>query len=352
MGIGNSSISKSRLKSSLQLRDFHAEALARRAFNKFLIEEVEKISTNEESVYFEKYKGKLRLKPSWELTVYCSKMPCGDCSYFKDPNPELMSLTNACSLSKYKKSIKTKENRLPNDNGKLKNYEVRIKPVRRDFPVESIYPSLSCSDKFMYWCFLGVQGKYLSALYWPIKPRMMMLPDTGQDLRLLRKKVFNSLSVEKRIEKRKKYTGIFEKLKLSMKERKSVENSNSSLRSIEFFSRVHEEINTQKAEKANSHFMFYCVDGMIQEFEHLNPKFGLLAGSSAKVISNPKCSSTFLSQNFKLAIQRFRPELEAERTTRATLHEQQKPLKHYLASIGYCPSYFIKKSLLNAIFLT
>jgi hypothetical protein len=64
------------------------------------------------SKYFHKAKhGKFRLNENYELVIYCSKAPCGDCSITYDPaQKKIVTYSNAIPYKVYKKLSKENPN--------------------------------------------------------------------------------------------------------------------------------------------------------------------------------------------------------------------------------------------------
>ncbi|KAH3679440.1 hypothetical protein WICMUC_000985 [Wickerhamomyces mucosus] len=121
------------------LHDCHAEVLALRAFNRFIIDETLKVQSGEISEYIAKCleTPKFKLKRDITFAMYISEIPCGDSSLSLLANGE-QETWNDDTITY-----------LP--NGVLRGREhyglkgrVRTKPGRRDSPISL---SKSCSDK-------------------------------------------------------------------------------------------------------------------------------------------------------------------------------------------------------------
>ena len=102
--------------------------------------------------------------------------------------------SNSLPLSLYRSGLmKSEEDQ--------KEYQFRLKPVRKDYPIADIYPSLSCSDKLLKWTLCGVQGKYLSQVMHSVYLSKLVLPLAScQQHSELLKKISNSLKLKKRIQ--------------------------------------------------------------------------------------------------------------------------------------------------------
>ena len=59
----------------------HAEVLAKRAFRRYLLEQVKKLKNNEKVDFIEK-KTKYKLKSGTKVVFYTSALPCGDCQIY------------------------------------------------------------------------------------------------------------------------------------------------------------------------------------------------------------------------------------------------------------------------------
>lgn len=113
------------------LHDCHAEILAVRGFNRFLVNECLKVNDGIESDYLIK-DGKFKLREGIEFALFVSEAPCGDCS--------LESLYTEGSEDWEEEESDIIRGRF---NYKLKG-RIRTKPGRRDSPLSL---SKSCSDK-------------------------------------------------------------------------------------------------------------------------------------------------------------------------------------------------------------
>ena len=149
------------------LRDCHAEVLCRRGLLRELLEE-----TNGGTLrLLEKRDGSYQLQPDTTLHLYVSDSPCGDASIYPIVND--MNFTGA-------KVIVRKNNENGQHIGELlpvndpnateccvarettqKLGVLRTKSGRSNLPQHLRSMSMSCSDKLLKWCVLGLQGSWL-----------------------------------------------------------------------------------------------------------------------------------------------------------------------------------------------
>ncbi|XP_012270512.1 tRNA-specific adenosine deaminase 1 [Orussus abietinus] len=171
-----------------RLSDSHAEVLARRAFLRYLYDQLEMlISCQQSNIFLLNANRKIKVKPHVSFHFFSSHTPCGDCSIL----PKYENVTNNPLTKRRKTDISTNEiNSMDRDKTvpvesvifhdlhrtgakciatKEKqdlyrpgiNYHVvgplRTKPGRGNPTL-----SLSCSDKMAKWNVIGVQGSLLS----------------------------------------------------------------------------------------------------------------------------------------------------------------------------------------------
>lgn len=162
--LGNSEVIKStREETGSRLNDSHAEVLARRAFIRYLYDQIDLTLSGSESVIFSwNNENKIELNSRVSFHFFSSQTPCGDCSIFpklKANDNDLIPYkirrvnenANGITKSYYKdvyrtgakcvKGEKVQDPHLPGVNYHIVG-PLRTKPGRGD-PTSS----LSCSDK-------------------------------------------------------------------------------------------------------------------------------------------------------------------------------------------------------------
>ncbi|KAL6265113.1 hypothetical protein P5V15_005203 [Pogonomyrmex californicus] len=185
--LGESELMNTQEEKGSRLSDSHAEVLARRAFMRYLYDQIDLTLNGSESIIFSRnHENKIELNSSISFHFFSSQTPCGDCSIF--PKQEINDeddmppckvrcvnedingriITESCHKDIYRtgaKCVKGEEAQDPHLPGL--DYHIvgplRTKPGRGD-PTSS----LSCSDKIAKWLCLGLQGSLLSLLIPPI----------------------------------------------------------------------------------------------------------------------------------------------------------------------------------------
>ncbi|XP_053979128.1 tRNA-specific adenosine deaminase 1-like isoform X1 [Hylaeus volcanicus] len=181
-------------KDGCRLNDSHAEVLARRAFLRYLYEQINLLLDGTKSdVFTMDDKKKLKLNNGISFHFFTSQTPCGDCSIFPkdefcendtppmkirkhdydDAGEVIMESYNDKKEQIIKdiyrtgaKCVKTEQYQDPHLGGV--NYHV-IGPLRTKPGRGNPTLSLSCSDKMAKWNILGLQGSLLSILIPSIK---------------------------------------------------------------------------------------------------------------------------------------------------------------------------------------
>ncbi|CAK9820767.1 tRNA-specific adenosine deaminase 1 [Anthophora plagiata] len=178
-----------------RLSDSHAEVLARRAFLRYLYEQLDlSFGGAKSDVFVINNEKKIKLIDGISFHFFTSQTPCGDCSIFLkeefSENDEPLTKIRKCDYTDKGQTIIG----LNNDNEEKEimkdiyrtgakcvkfekfqdahlpgvNYHV-IGPLRTKPGRGNPTLSLSCSDKMAKWNILGVQGSLLSILIPPIK---------------------------------------------------------------------------------------------------------------------------------------------------------------------------------------
>lgn len=157
-----------------RLSDSHAEILARRAFIRYLYDQIDLLLACAESqVFVVDKEKKIRLREGTSFHFFSSQTPCGDCSIFpkesfdedQAPPIKLRKRDDGSAIkdiyrtgAKCVKNEVYRDRRLPGADYHVVG-PLRTKPGRGDPTL-----SLSCSDKMAKWNILGLQGSLLSLL--------------------------------------------------------------------------------------------------------------------------------------------------------------------------------------------
>lgn len=144
--------------------DSHAEVLARRGLRRWLAAEAgTALSGTTASAFVERSPSggrAVRLRPCWSLHLFASFPPCGDAAVLVGGGGALLR-TGAHAVGSEGRPFAR-----GHETGSL-----RTKPGRG-----SASCSMSCSDKIVRWCALGVQGAALSALFpEPLRPASIVI---------------------------------------------------------------------------------------------------------------------------------------------------------------------------------
>jgi len=183
------------------VHDCHAEVLAKRGFQLYLISEINKILQGEivNSILELNSNGRIVLKSKYSLTLFITKAPCGECSIINkaDECGNKMAETGAKLLSEFFTQGIV-------NNSLKKEGILRTKPYRSDTPIKNRSCSLSCSDKIMLWNIVGVQGALLSNFIEPIYIKKIVIYDNVAE-----DDVRRGVSIEQRLGKPKIEREIF-----------------------------------------------------------------------------------------------------------------------------------------------
>ena len=169
------------------LSDSHAEVLARRGLERFLLltmlsgsNPVGATATTDD-VMMACTDGKWQLRDEWELHMYISDPPCGDCAIYQrlgqssstsrssgsDASSGLSHTTGFTGAKLLSKPFTAPGMDAPpvaqapatsRETGSQVLGAVRLKPMRSDLPDYKRSRSMSCSDKLCRWMRLGMQG--------------------------------------------------------------------------------------------------------------------------------------------------------------------------------------------------
>jgi double-stranded RNA-specific adenosine deaminase len=183
------------------IQDCHAEIVARRAFVRFLYEELAKLSNAHAKCIFEKVEGsEVRMKSNYKVHLYISKPPCGDATQFTrsvlggtrdlhdysvDHQPcwNHYNTKTARKMGLLRKKLECGEGGVVLDDvqtGQHTQNWHKLKSSRFTLSSDSIENRLctmSCSDKILKWNVLGVQGAPLSILVKPIYLSSVVIGD-------------------------------------------------------------------------------------------------------------------------------------------------------------------------------
>lgn len=203
---GTKCIGKSHLsQEGLIVNDCHAEVLCRRAFIKYLMDELEKCSKQEKSIFEWNQDVKLyKLKQSIQFHLYISQSPCGIGSVYQQENSKrkAMEISNLKQrASKRRKGpeeieVVTSEDDLHLSGAKYKEndeYQLSTKPGRGD-PSRSY----SCSDKICLWNYIGWQGGCLSTLIEPVFVSSITIGGEWEEDRM-KKALFSRIYVQSNV---------------------------------------------------------------------------------------------------------------------------------------------------------
>ena len=146
------------------LRDSHAEVLCRRGLIRELL-----IETSQGNLrLLEKHGDSYRLRPDTSLHLYVSDSPCGDASIYPTRNKDDMNFTGAKVIVQENNTASHGELLAVHSTDNCVAREdiqqlgvLRSKSGRSNLPQHLRSACMSCSDKLMRWCLLGLQGSWL-----------------------------------------------------------------------------------------------------------------------------------------------------------------------------------------------
>ncbi|KAG2184719.1 hypothetical protein INT43_000632 [Umbelopsis isabellina] len=204
------------------VQDSHAEVIARRGFNKYLLNEIENCASSKPSIFENVHDviSNLKLKALHSFHMYISQAPCGDASMTK-----LEAIQSEESQNAYIKGLKRKKCTQELAEDPLTQYTYRSKKrksedeaeqpgdaiastIRRgrvgyqEFGILRTKPGrvdsepslcMSCSDKLARWNVLGLQSALISTLIPPIYLDCVIVNEMF-DLPALRRSLFERLS--------------------------------------------------------------------------------------------------------------------------------------------------------------
>jgi hypothetical protein len=168
------------------LHDSHAEVLARRGLLRVLWMELISSKTPQQDPRHNyrhrlleassKKKGKYQLRSDIQLHLYISCSPCGDAAIYSVTNNQVMLHTGAKVIVSQESGIDATvcggEDRLLKGTTVAREEvqifgKLRTKSGRSNLPPHLRSTSMSCSDKIVKWCVIGLQGGLLSAMIDP-----------------------------------------------------------------------------------------------------------------------------------------------------------------------------------------
>ncbi|KAI8912684.1 adenosine deaminase/editase [Gorgonomyces haynaldii] len=146
------------------VNDSHAEIVCRRAFKRYLLDQVTRCKNAKDSV-FESIDDRYRIRKEVSFHMYLSLAPCGDAS-----------MEDLGSLKRPYEMIENTSVRLRGrDHGHVLGV-TRTKPGRIDSDYTA---SMSCSDKIAKWTVLGIQGALLGIIMDPVYLKSITVSEGG-----------------------------------------------------------------------------------------------------------------------------------------------------------------------------
>ena len=148
------------------VHDSHAEVLARRGFIVWLLDQIKQSVIDKSEFVTKQSNDKYELSQEWQVGMMSTHLPCGDAAVFvkeveeDDGEPDVKK--SKLDLNRTGAKTLTDHNN-PDPHLPGLGYHtvgcLRTKPGRGDTTL-----SLSCSDKFLKWNVLGLQGSLCSYL--------------------------------------------------------------------------------------------------------------------------------------------------------------------------------------------
>lgn len=149
----------------LFVHDMHAEILAIRLFNWWLLNEASKLKNNESSDFIQMEEDNFIMKPGLKLGLYISEPPCGDASmgYLSQDSIPWESGKRRFEDDEEDDESNTDNKRVHRGRGHYDRLGiVRTKPGRSD---SLISYSKSCSDKLCLRQMIGLNNSFTSTLF-------------------------------------------------------------------------------------------------------------------------------------------------------------------------------------------
>lgn len=199
MGTGTKCIGANSLSANGNiLNDSHAEIIARRAFIRFLLNQIyiTRVKNTESIFHFNEDTKHFALKDEIKFHMFTTSSPCGDASIFAtsdiiedEPDAKRIKLSNegTCQPDGFTGAKLMFDEDVEDPMDQIEG-KIRIKPGKGDRTM-----SLSCSDKIARWNMVGVQGCMLTSLIDPIYLSSVIFADGTP---------FNRIAMERALWKR------------------------------------------------------------------------------------------------------------------------------------------------------
>lgn len=166
--------------SQFVVSDCHAEVICKRSFTRYLYTQINLHQQNLDSIFaIAKDTGKLKLKPGIQFHMYISQAMCGDASMSYLIDSQTAETNETFEILKKKQKLVHSYTTNFRDGIILRGRsdfnslgKLRTKPGRIDS--EPTF-NMSCTDKLLKWCKLGLQGSLLDLLIHPIFPTSLIV---------------------------------------------------------------------------------------------------------------------------------------------------------------------------------